>query len=434
MCDTLHTVETRSTSWLCSWQPGTWYGGTCSGVLLATETRGYFLTVVAVLLGILLWWDLRFAMRSPVAQTTHTSFHGRRRLGSSTKHKKPSAHPTAAAEADGLVVNHLSVHEGGSQPELHQAVLSGDVDRVKALISSGDFRVGDFLLVNEQRRDGATPLLLAVQTQRFDICVELLRTEADPSIAANGWRWECSAVSSPALRLQTCATPLMVAVMTTIKTGTHVRDDPIIRALIYCGGLAGANLSADADDELQRLALPALSLEDDPIEEWLGFDPIRIVKIRSDDAAAIAAAAARHPSRHDKIEPYLAVLANLLYKLSTDPLGLIEDYRLRQGQYLDLSSPFGVAIALSHQVAYFLTADHQGTDLQVLRTQAAELVWRLTSPCQHEFPDAQALRFIQLTADSFSSSSSPRDLMKELRDQCLKTERILIEGPDEGRI
>ena len=46
-CDTLHTVETCSASWLCSWQPGTWYGGTCSGVN-CQETWRCFLTVAAL--------------------------------------------------------------------------------------------------------------------------------------------------------------------------------------------------------------------------------------------------------------------------------------------------------------------------------------------------------------------------------------------------
>ena len=45
MCDTLHSAETCGASWLCSWEPGTLYGGTCSGVHSAWEA---FLAVTAL--------------------------------------------------------------------------------------------------------------------------------------------------------------------------------------------------------------------------------------------------------------------------------------------------------------------------------------------------------------------------------------------------
>lgn len=137
-------------------------------------------------------------------------------------------------------------------PLMH-AAQNGDDALILALVEAG----AD---INAARpSDGATALLLAVDSGQFTSACELLRLHADPSAGASrhkGWAWsphesECPCAACPTSILTSAprTTALMAALRNT--NGQHDRGDKLVRALWYSG--AWKHEDEDMQEELQRM-------------------------------------------------------------------------------------------------------------------------------------------------------------------------------------
>ena len=147
--------------------------------------------------------------------------------------------------------------ESGAPPAdtspLMHAARNGDDALISALIGAGADK-------NAARpSDGATALVLAVDSGQFTTACELLRIHADPSAGAcrhKGWAWapherECPCAACPTSILTSAprTTALMAALRNT--NGQHDRGDKLVRALWYSG--AWKHEDEDMQEELQML-------------------------------------------------------------------------------------------------------------------------------------------------------------------------------------
>jgi hypothetical protein len=178
-------------------------------------------------------------------------------------------------------------------------VLEGNLEQVRSILNA---QPSERLpsVVNATREDGATPLVLAIRQGSLAVVSILLKYFADPTICASGWSYDAPPNVLDDItgfddlhlrRVRGNASPLMIAVATAFLSGDarNIRDNRIIRAIVFCGAMAAPPLeSEDAEEELQNLATIALTAQEEAMfvsgegnaaeleaigDELLGFNP-----------------------------------------------------------------------------------------------------------------------------------------------------------------
>ena len=273
--------------------------------------------------------------------------------------------------------------------------------------------------VDLQRADGATALLLAARMRHFEMVRTLLRFHADPTITADGWRWDPKHEPSrnllehdgSQLRQVARASPLMVALMSALDAGSMaLLDDRIVRALLFCGGNKAALLNAEAEEDVGTMATAAMTtaelagFEDGSIckhmRTLLGFNPLeragsaRASWMGSGDGlgpdASLAALGESVQARHPNMpadraaEAHTVTLAEYLHKMGT--AGGPEDFlsRLQEQGVTESMADEGSKLGAMRSLALFLTQTHASTPLGRVRKQAESHVSKLCASCSDE--------------------------------------------------
>ena len=322
-------------------------------------------------------------------------------------------------------LNSIAAEEGSSP--LHIAVIDGDFDEVDQLIQAQPSLEATTRLINAQRKDGATALLLAAATQNFEVVKYLLRHFADPSIMAAGWRWDVprSALASGgvlnskdepfsdcALRGVSAAGPLVVAVMTALKaenaTPDVVHGDRSIRALVMCGGCCAELNCEEAEEELSEFTYKALEWEEliaylgvegvdgDDLDaqasqasiDLLGFDacsPLRLraspwVRMSAEEKEAEAEAQvddARESIEQDVqnrhgagVDSRSAFVCQVVYQLATDPARTRRKHHESGLTDAMCTCQGGLAFTVMQRACALLLDDHTAKPLRALKDEA----------------------------------------------------------------
>jgi hypothetical protein len=367
--------------------------------------------------------------------------------------------------------NVLSDERG--QTAIHYAVMKRDCVTLKSLLEKGEKTAGGTPLIDVQRSDGATALLLAARLRDFEMMRLLLRSYANPKITAHGWRWDAKAEApcdngSRELRRVQAASPLMVAVMTALDGATGppsernsflaITEDPIIRALLFCGGNTTdlGDGMAEAKEDLGEVALLAMKREEmvamtgedgaggnvqalaTHMRNLLGFDPIQ----RRGGLPALAAeidgsteaqearlavingmVAARHAGvEATAVDPERAVLAEMLHQLGTaggaaTVLSRLSDVTdsLADGQ------PLGAYIG----IARFLTQSHASTTVATVGEQAKDAMTKLCVCHASELGVAALTSNLRLTRTIAAKKTRPA-IQAAVREELLALESVVM--------